>query len=135
MQKVTKEVGTREEVLGTLVFSVCDNLSEAISVYGEGSVLNLFNRSIQQDMERVARENFKKDGATQESVQALVDNYRPGARTAKPTMKNFQELITQFVEADQVEMVLEAHRIYKNEDLEAAYNFLMEKKGQGALNG
>lgn len=134
MQKIVKPVGTREEgTLGNIAFVQFDTIAEAVEQYGELTVIGLFNRALSQDMERVARENLKKEKETEETTQALIDNYRPGNRTAKPTMKNFQAMVAEFAEAEKVDEVLSAHRIYKAEGLEAAYNYLVEQKTSGAL--
>lgn len=134
MQKVAKPVGTRSEgTLGTIVFPVYDTITEASEKFGETVVLGLFNRAIAQDMERIARENLKKEGETEKTVQAMIDNYEPGNRAVKPTMKNFQALIAEFAESGLVDDVIEAHRIYKKAELEAAYTFLLNRKAEGAL--
>lgn len=132
MQLVAREVGVRENgqkvVLGTVNFPEYSGLTEAVATFGEGVVFNLFSRALDQDMERVARENFKKEGATEASVQAVITAYRPGARQAKPSIKNYNELIAEFVEAGDLEAVKAAFKIYKEEDHVAAFNYLMELK-------
>lgn len=134
MQKITKPVGTRDETLGSIEIPQFDAIEEATDMYGQQIVLHLLNKSISSELERVGRDNYKKEGATPESVQEIVDAYRPGVRTTKPTLKNFTALATEFVEVGDVENLKAAYALMQEENVEAAYNFLAEAKMNGALS-
>lgn len=135
MRKVIKPIGTREGTLGDVVFKQYDTLGEMLEAFGEATVLNLAQRAYGQDCERVAREALKEEKPLEEA-QALVDAYKPGIRIVKPTLKNFTELLGEFIEAECMDDVIEARRLYKSDSengLELAFNYLTEKKIDGAL--
>jgi len=139
MKTITKPVGTREEpVLGNIVFPVFESVDEAAEVYGQDVVLRLVNKAISQDLERVARENLKKEGdakLTEDQVQAIVDAYRPGISTVKPSLKNFTKLAGEFASAGNFAALQEAYDKYNEEDVEAAFNYLKELKDAGKIQG
>ena len=132
MRYETKEVGTREEgTLGTFQFPQFETVEEAVASFDESTVLQLINRSYGADLERVAREAAKKTGdarLSDEAIQEIINNYKPGSRTAKPTIKNFQAIVMEFASSGKVEIVVEASKIFKSEGLEAAYNYIIKQK-------
>lgn len=137
MKTITKPVGTREEpVLGNIVFPIFESPDEAVEAYGQEVVLSLINKSVGQDLERVARENLKKEGdskLTDEQVQVIVDNYKPGVRTIKPSLKNFTKLAGEFSAAGNFDALSVAYEKYSEEDVEAAFNYLKELKDSGKM--
>jgi hypothetical protein len=137
MQRVSKPVGVREEggtkTLGTIVFPVFESVDEASEMYGNDVVLNMLNKAIGGELERVAREALKKDDATDDAVQALVDAYRPGVRAVKPSLKNFTKLAGEFSTAGNFEALQAAYDLYNEEDVEAAFNYLKELKDTGKM--
>jgi hypothetical protein len=137
MQRVSKPVGVREEggtkTLGTIVFPVFESVDEASEIYGQDVVLNMLNKAISSELERVAREALKKEDATDDAVQALVDSYRPGVRAVKPSLKNFTKLSGEFAAAGNFEALQAAYDLYNEEDVEAAFNYLKELKDAGKL--
>lgn len=126
MQKIIKPVGSREESFGNIEIPVFDKIEEAVDSYGAQVILHLLNNKLSQELERTARDNFKK-GKDVAEVQAIVDNYRPGQRTTKPTLKNFTALAQEFIEEGDIAALQQAYALL-DERVEDAYNFLMEKK-------
>ena len=134
MKTITKQVGTREEpVLGTIVFPVFESLDEMAEAYTQEVVLSLSNKAVSQELERVARENLKKGDMTEDQVQALVDSYKPGVRTVKPSLKNFTKLAGEFSAAGNFAALQAAYDKYNEEDVEAAFNYLKELKDAGQM--
>jgi hypothetical protein len=137
MQRVSKPVGVREDgstkVLGTIVFPVFESVDEASELYGGDVVLSMLNKSISGELERVAREALKKEDATDDAVQALVDAYRLGIRAVRPSLKNFTKLAGEFSTAGNFEALQAAYDLYNEEDVEAAFNYLKELKDAGKM--
>jgi len=127
MQIIRKPVGTREETLGNIDFPVAETLAELLESYGEDIVINIANKSIAADYERVAREALKKEGATEESVQQIINTYRPSVRSIKPSLKNFTMLATRFAGAGMADVLVSAYQLNNTEGLEAAYNYLEDQ--------
>lgn len=127
MQTIRKPVGTREETLGNIDFPVAETLAELLESYGEDIVVSMANKSIAADYERVAREALKKEGATEESVQQIINTYRPSVRAIKPSLKNFTMLATRFAGAGMADVLVAAYQINNTEGLEAAYNYLEDQ--------
>ena len=138
MQTQAKPVGVREEggikVLGNIVFPIFESLDEATEKYGNDVILAMTNKALSNELERVARENLKKEGATEDGVQAIVDAYRPGIRTVRPSLKNFTKLAGEFSAAGNFDALQAAYDLYNEEDVEAAFNYLKELKDAGKLN-
>jgi hypothetical protein len=134
MKTVTKPVGTRDEhCLGNIQFPVFESIDEASDKYGQEIVLALLNKSISSELERVARDNLKKEGSTEDSVQKLVDEYQPGVRATKPSLKNFTKLAGEFAAAANFDALSKAYDLHNEEGVEAAFNYLKELKDQGKL--
>lgn len=130
MQLISKPVGTREETLGNLLFPVCDNLQEMLDTYGEDVVFNMAGKAISSDYERVGREALKKEGAKEESVQELINKYKPSVRAVKPSLKSFTALAEKFANAQMPDVLMAAYTINAKEGIEAAYNYLEEQARQ-----
>ena len=133
MKQVTKPVGTREETLGNIVFPVFESVDEATDMYGQEVVLTMVNKAISGELERVARENLKKEDVTEDQVQEIVDAYRPGVRSVKPSLKNFTKLAGDFSAAGNFDALSVAYDKYNEEGVEAAFNYLKELKDAGKL--
>lgn len=129
MRKVSKEIGTRENVLGVVAFGVFDNLGEIVSTFGEDAAFKMAQRAFTIDTERVARDGFKA-GKTVEEVQALVDAYKPGGvRSSKPTLKTLTAKLLQLGEKARkdkaaLECMIKAGQVHQDEGVEAALKFI-----------
>jgi len=133
MLQITKSVGTNKETLGSIVIPQFEEVDEAVELYGKQIVLHLLNKATSTELERVARDNFKKADSTPEGVQAIVDAYRPGMRITKPSLKNFTMLAQEFVEAGDVASLQVAYKLLQDEDVESAFAYLNDLKLNGAL--
>jgi len=134
MRTVAKEIGTREVKLGTINFPVFDSLEEMIETFGKESVMKLTARALNIDTERIARDAMKAKKTLAEA-QAAVTNYKPGGvRSGKPNMKALMGLLTEFGEAGQIETMLKAQKLNKDDGVEAAHAYLSELKANGALS-
>lgn len=133
MIQIQKPVGTKDATLGTVAIPQFEAVDEALELYDLQIVLHLLNKATSTELERVARDNFKKLDSTPESVQAIVDAYRPGMRITKPSLKNFTMLAQEFVEAGDVASLQTAYKLNQDEDVEAAFNYLNDLKLNGAL--
>jgi len=135
MKTIVKPVGTRDiPVMGEISFPVFESIDEAITAYGPVEVLTLINKGIAPILERIARESLRKHGK-QAEAQKAVDEYKPGVTAVKPSLKNFTRLAGEFAAAGNFDALSEAYEIYNNENIEAAFNFLREKKDAGQLVG
>lgn len=129
MRKVTKEISSGGEVLGSLAFPIFDNLAEITESFGDDSAFKLAQRALTIDVERIARDNLK-NGKPVAEVQALIDGYKPGgSRTSKPTLKNLMARMQVLgaaakTDASALEVFLAAGKMYNEEGVEAAIAFL-----------
>ena len=133
MIQIQKPVGTKDATLGTVSIPQFEAVDEALELYGLQIVLHLLNKATSTELERVARDNFKKLDSTPESVQAIVDAYRSGMRITKPSLKNFTMLAQEFVEAGDVASLQTAYKLLQDEDVESAFAYLNDLKLNGAL--
>lgn len=128
MKTITKAIGTRETTLGEVEFPLYDNIAELVEAFGEDGVAKLAQRALTVDLERIARDNLKAEKSVEE-VQALIASYKPGGgRGDKPTMNNFLNLLNTFGEVGKMDEMMEAHRLFREESLESAYNYLKENQ-------
>jgi len=135
MKSFQDTVGIREEgevkILGEFTFSEFETTAEAIEKFGEEIVLALINRSWTGDLQRTAREACKKTGEaakSTEEIQTLLNDYKPGVRTAKVNLKNYNELMGKLAAQGKTDVLMAGIAIYTKEGLEAAYNYFMENK-------
>lgn len=132
MKSITKTVGTREEQLGSIVFPVYEAVDEAVDSFGAEVTVALINKSLSQDLERIAREGLKA-GMSEDDVQEKVNSYKPGIKTTKPSLKNFTNLAGEFTAAGNYEALSVAYEKYNEEGVESAFNYLKELKDAGKV--
>ena len=132
MRKVTKEVGSGGQALGTLEFPIYDGIAEIIETFGEDAAGKLAQRALTIDVERIARDNLKAEKSVDE-VQAMIDGYKPGgSRTSKPTLKNLMARMQALgakakEDAEALEDFVQVGKVYNEEGVEAAIAFLDEQ--------
>ena len=126
---VGAKVDNKVEILGTFNFQEVETTEEAISLFGEASVVALINRAYAQGQQNLAREACKKEGEgkkSQEDIQAMITAYRPGASVTRFSIKNYLALFNAAVEAEKYEIAKAAAAIYRDGSPEEAFNFLLE---------
>jgi len=126
---VGARVDNKVEVLATFDFYEVETTEEAITLFGEASVVALINRSYIQGQQNLAREACKKDGEGKKSegeIQTLITNYKPGASVTRFSIKNYLALFNAAVEAEKYEIAKAAAAIYRDGSPEEAFNFLLE---------
>ena len=129
MKKVQKSVDTRTGSLGNVEVSVFESIEEVTEFYGVDAILSELNGAVTRESLRIARANFSKevaDGDEEIDVQALVNAYRFGVRSTKPSDKSFMTLCTQAASAGLAEELTQAITLKATEDVTAAYNYLAE---------
>lgn len=82
--KVTK--GDRAGEVFKANFDLPQNVNEALEKYGEEIVYSRFKSSLVIDVQACMRNAITKDGATPETVQAAVDEFKPGIKQKGKSM-------------------------------------------------
>jgi hypothetical protein len=129
VQTVKEGKGEAVVELASVNVTVAETAAECVEMYGEEAVVAMIEASLSAKRANVAKVAAKKEGATEESIQAAVDAYKPGQRSFKATPANYMKLFTKFSLAGEFAIVTEANEMYNDpkQGLVPAFNFLMEK--------
>lgn len=84
-----------------------DDLSEAVSLYGEEAVFNQYIQAARIGLQALLRRHGENPEATDEQLQEMADNWKPGEKrvTRKSTEEKIADLL-QGKSADEIQEIL-----------------------------
>lgn len=98
--------GDHADKSATVNYTFPDSLSEAEQMYPDGVALNQLNSAITIALQSFIRVQLKKEGATEESIQAAVDAWKPSMRTpGKSKVEKATDLLAKLTAEERAELL------------------------------